>query len=61
MEALLGDTATESRRVEALDELLEFVDDIDIARDFLTIGGLRPLLQGLFACPHASPSHLSQH
>ena len=35
-----------SRKIEALDELLDFIEDIDIARDFLVVGGLIPLLEG---------------
>lgn len=46
----MSDAADEPRRIEAMDELLEFIEDIDIARDFMTIGGLRPLLKGLLAC-----------
>ena len=46
----MSDAADEPRRIEAMDELLEFIEDIDIARDFITIGGLRPLLKGLLAC-----------
>ena len=50
MEALMSDAADEPRRIEAMDELLDFIEDIDIARDVMTIGGLRPLLKGLLAC-----------
>jgi hypothetical protein len=63
MEALMSDATDECRRIEAMDELLEFIEDIDIARDFMTIGGLRPLLKGLPAsvcvCVSlvAGPSH----
>jgi hypothetical protein len=47
MEALLDTSCSEEKKATALDDLLEFVEDIDLARDFLVIGGLRPLLDGL--------------
>ena len=32
-------------KCEAFDGLLDHIEDIDLARDFLLVGGLRPVIQ----------------
>ena len=47
-------------KMGAFDGLLEYIEDIDLARDFLIIGGLRPLLDGWFSFLFRSSSYTSR-
>ena len=41
-----SDSSIETK-IQGFDGLLEYIEDIDLARDFIIIGGLKPLLDGL--------------
>ncbi len=57
----MSEDASIEDKIGAFDGLLEYIEDIDLARDFLIIGGLRPLLDGWICFLFYSLSDTSMH